>query len=107
MARTLKTFSQIAAPNLQAASPTNNSFTVDLGGLNLSADQISQVRQEAVRAALAAAATHLPQVADSFSTFSTFSTFGSGAARGLPEMNLPGLSAPAQNLIGRVVAGGG
>lgn len=60
--------------------PTKLSF--DFGAIELSPDQIAQVRSEAVKAAMGAAARLLGRddpivIEESFSTFSTFSTFSS------------------------------
>jgi hypothetical protein len=100
MARASKSFALIDARN-PAPAPISNRFSLDLGGLGLSDDQLSQVRQEAVRAAMQGAGSILLRAGrpglDDFGTFSTFSTFGSGVER--PELQ-------AQPIIDRVVRGG-
>jgi hypothetical protein len=82
MARNLKTFRVRPAPKPSDAAPKSSQLTVDLGGLDLSENQLAQIRNNAVRAALTAAAGLIDpgRFADGFSTFSTFSTFGSGSA---------------------------
>ncbi len=55
-------------------------FTFDLNDVDLTPDQIDEIRNEAAKAALKAAARHLGkgQTAaplDTFSTFNTFNTF--------------------------------
>jgi hypothetical protein len=101
MGRTLKNFSDIRPSQTKLAAPQANSFTLDLAGLGLSEEQISEVRQEAVKAAMLAASrlSKVLDITDSFSTFSTFSTFSSGSA------NLPtdGLKIPG--IVDRVLKG--
>jgi hypothetical protein len=101
MARVLKNFSDIQPLQAKSAAPQTNSFTLDLAGLNLSEEQLSGVRQEAVKAALLAASS-LSQVdiTDSFSTFSTFSTFSSGSAG-----RLPGNVLKIPSIVDRVIKG--
>jgi hypothetical protein len=110
MPRALKTFAAVEPANRASAAPTTNSFTLDLGGLSLSNDQLSQVRQQAVKAAMTAAAGLLGHGGrgsmddfGTFSTFATFSTFGSGAAR--PELQLGDLAVGAQTVINRALGG--
>jgi hypothetical protein len=93
MRRFAKTFAQPIAPD--SVAPTSNKFTFDLAGLELGDDDLTEVRQEAVKAAMLAAARLKagPAFSDfgTFSTFSTFSTFGSSVGReSLPEIQLPG-----------------
>ena len=100
MPRALKAFSQVEPRNIQIAAPKSNQFALDLGGLNLTDDQLGQIRHEAVKAAMLAAANLLaaagrPNLDDfgTFSTFSTFSTFGSGSAFGGRPLEIrPGVS---------------
>jgi hypothetical protein len=117
MPRALKTFSQVEPQNLEVAKPKANMFTLDLAGLDLTPDQLEQVRQEAVKGAMVAAAGLLgDRVAAmdgfaTFSTFSTFSTFGSGAARpelirtGLDRAGIERLPTEVQTVINRVLPG--
>jgi hypothetical protein len=95
MARALKSYSLIDARN-PAPAPVSNRFSLDLGGLGLSDDQLNQVRHEAVRAAMQAVAAIGRPSLDDFGTFSTFSTFGSGTERPVLQ---------AQPIIDRVVRG--
>jgi hypothetical protein len=111
MPRALKTFAAIEPVNRANAAPTTNSFTLDLGGLSLSSDQLSQVRQQAVKAAMTAAAGLLGRGGQgsmdyfgTFSTFATFSTFGSVAAR--PELQPGNLASGAQTVINRALGTG-
>jgi hypothetical protein len=87
MPRALKAYSQEEPRSLQIAAPKSNKFTLDLAGIDLTEDQLDQVRSEAVKAAMLSAAGLLAgggrlNLDDfgTFSTFSTFSTFGSGPA---------------------------
>jgi hypothetical protein len=105
MPRALKAFSQADPVSPQTAAPTSNRFSLDLSGLNLSEDQLAQVRHSAVKSAMAAAANLLARGSraplDDFGTFSTFSTFGSGAAAIGPGESRP--SQEAQEVINKVV----
>jgi len=83
------------------AAPQTNSFTLDLAGLGLSEEQLSEVRQEAVKAAMLSASSLSEVTMDSFSTFSTFSTFSSGSAG-----KLLGDSLRIPSVINRVLKGG-
>jgi hypothetical protein len=114
MPRALKAFSQVEPRSLQITAPKSHQFTLDLAGLNLSEDQIAQVRNEAAKAAMLAAAGLIaksggrPNLDDfgTFSTFSTFSTFGSGAAFGGRPVDVTEAAEIAQPVIGRVVRTG-
>lgn len=109
MPRALKAFSQVEPRALQLSAPKSNQFKLDLAGLDLSDEQLSHVRSEAVKAAMLAAAG-LVKVGGgkasledfgTFSTFSTFSTFGSGSAFGGRPTDI--LEHAANPIIGKVI----
>jgi len=114
MPRALKAFSQTEPRSLQIAAPKSNQFTLDLAGLNLSDDQIAQIRSEAVKAAMLSAATLLarsggrPSLDDfgTFSTFQTFSTFGSGAAFGGRPVEVAAAAELAAPVVEKVLRSG-
>jgi hypothetical protein len=109
MPRALKAFSQVEPRSLEISAPKSNTLRLDLGGIQLTDEQIAQVRQEAVKAAMRAAAGLVALGGGraalddfgTFSTFSTFSTFGSGAAFGGRPVEI---FAAAEPVIGRVVS---
>lgn len=112
MPRAVKTFATVEPTRPEIALPKHNSFTIDLGGLDLSDDQLNRVNQAATRAAMVAAAQmagqRLANAMDgfaTFATFSTFSTFGSGAAFERPEISQ--LPQEVSNIIARAAGGGG
>jgi len=100
MVRYAKTYAQPTKP--EVIPPRSNKFTIDLAGLELTDEQLSKIRSEAVRSAMLSAANILADRArlwDDFGTFSTFSTFGlfaSGAFEALPAAarELPAELAP-------------
>lgn len=114
MPRALKAFSQVEPRSLQMSAPKSNHFTLDLAGLNLSDDQIAQVRSEAVKAAMLAAVGLIGKAGGkanlddfgTFSTFSTFSTFGSGSAFGGRPMDLTATAEMAQPILDKVIRSG-
>ncbi len=81
MNRYSKTYNQPEKPD--DLKPLSSKLTIDLMGLQLSDDQMKQIRSEAVKSAIAHAKNllSLPRFDEAFGTFSTFSTFTSGAAR--------------------------